>query len=94
MKSQTIADLPKDKILRQEKWTFNIPKIGMYFYDSVIAVDITEAFEKIKEKYPEANYFQPAGPPKLIQSGWHPNRTGYEPSEFAVKMMEALGAGW
>ena len=94
MKPQTIADLPKGKTLRQEEWTFNIPKIGMHFYDSVIAVDIGEAFEKIKEKYPEANYFQPAGPPKLIQSGWRPNRTGYEPSEFAIKMMEALGAGW
>lgn len=94
MKQQTIADLPKGKTLRQEEWTFNIPKMGMHFYDSVIAVDIDEAFEKIKEKYPEANCFQPAGPPKLIQSGWCPNRTGYEPSKFATKMMEALGAGW
>ena len=40
MKPQTITDLPKDKTLRQEEWTFNIPKMGMYFYDSVIAVDI------------------------------------------------------
>ena len=94
MQPQTIADLPLGKTLRQEKWTFNIPKIDRYFYDSVVAVDIDEAFEKIKEKYPEANYFQPAGPPKLIQSGWYPNRTGYEPSKFAMKMMEALGAGW
>lgn len=58
MKQQTIADLPKGKTLRQEKWTFNIFKIGMCLYDSVIAVNIDEAFEKIKEKYPEANYFR------------------------------------
>ena len=94
MKQQTITDLPKGKTLRQEKWTFHIPKMGAHFYDSVIAVDLDEAFEKIKEKYPEANYFRPAGPPKLIQSGWYPNRTGYEPSKFAIKMMDALGAGW
>lgn len=48
----------KSKTPRQEKWTFNIPKMDMYFYDSVMAVNIDEAFEKIKEKYPEANYFR------------------------------------
>ena len=57
MQPQTIADLPLGKTLRQEKWTFNIPKIDRYFYDSVVAVDIDEAFEKIKEKISRSQLF-------------------------------------